>query len=285
MEVKPPKTYAEQVSIWKSRGCAIANEAVAENFLSSVNYYRLAGYFLPFKNANDTYVEGTSFERVSAIYSFDNKLRAVLWAAIGNAEIAARTIIAYHIAHKFGALGYMNRDTFKKNYDHNIFSKEFADAVRHNHSLLFVQHHQKEYEGKFPIWVAVELFTMGMTSKMYFNLKWGDQRRIANQYNLLPEELQSSLYCLTLLRNSCAHYDRLYATRFKARPRFPLDFPAKADSSLFSMICVLKLLNRDKDEWNNSTLRELSALIDQYRDHLSFAHIGFPDNWETVLRW
>ncbi|GHU60723.1 CAAX amino protease [Clostridia bacterium] len=283
MEIKPPKTHKEQIKILRDRGCVIADEAKALDVLSAVNYYRLSGYFFPFRGIDDAYLPGTTFERIAAIYAFDGRLRAVLLHAIGNAEIAARTSIAYFVAHKYGALGYLDATNFKKKYKPSVFLEEFADAVRHNQSSMFVQHHMVKYDGKFPIWVAVELFTMGMTSKMFSNLRWSDQRKIAKTYNASPEELQSLLYCLTILRNACAHYDRLYAMKFKATPRFPIGFAATADNSLFSLICVLKLLGRDEGEWRTSIVRDISALIDEYAQYIDLSAIGFPENWEEIL--
>jgi abortive infection bacteriophage resistance protein len=285
MDVKPPKYHVEQIDILRKRGCLIEDEQKAYDLLCNVNYYRLSGYFYPFRAADDMFQPETSFERIAALYAFDNRLRATLSLAIGNAEIASRAEIAYFHANKYGALGYLDARTFKTNFDITGVNREFSNVISRNSNSPIIKHHIAKYEGKFPLWVVIEFFTMGMTSKFFYNLGRNNQKRIADRFNLMAVELQSLLYCLTMLRNACAHYDRLYAVKFKATPRFPFDFPSKADSSLFSHICVLKLLNRDKDEWNNTTFADISALVHKYREHLDFDHIGFPDDWENVLRW
>ena len=86
-EVKQPKTYEEQVSILRSHGCIIDDEADCTDKLSSIGYYRLSAYFLPFKQADGTYAEDTNFNTVFRIYEFDRKLRHILFGAIDVIEI------------------------------------------------------------------------------------------------------------------------------------------------------------------------------------------------------
>ncbi|GHV47311.1 CAAX amino protease [Synergistales bacterium] len=283
MTVKPLKTYKEQVALLRKRGCVVADETRAVEVLSKVNYYRLSGYFYQFRTDADTYKPGTTFERVASIYDFDRRLRAVLSLAIGNAEISARAEVAYFHAHKYGALGYLDAANFKSTFNASDFTNEFSDAIRRNGNDPIVKHHKMKYGGQFPLWVAVEFFTMGMTSRFYANLKRNDAKRIGDRFNASVYEMQSWLYCLTILRNACAHYDRLYATKFKAMPRFPVSFAVPADDSLFSQICVLKLLNRNDDEWRNAVVRDIAALISEYKQHIDLTVMGFPEKWKEIL--
>ena len=48
-EVKPFKTIKEQIEKLKENGFIIDDENYCKMILSSVNYYRLSGYFFPFK--------------------------------------------------------------------------------------------------------------------------------------------------------------------------------------------------------------------------------------------
>lgn len=44
------KTVDEQIELLKSRGMLFQDEIQAKNHLLNLNYYRLSGYWLPFKN-------------------------------------------------------------------------------------------------------------------------------------------------------------------------------------------------------------------------------------------
>lgn len=48
MQVQAPKTYKQQIQKLKNKDIVITDDVVAEEFLQSVNYYRLKGYLLPF---------------------------------------------------------------------------------------------------------------------------------------------------------------------------------------------------------------------------------------------
>jgi abortive infection bacteriophage resistance protein len=80
--IKNQTTYEQQIEKLRSRGCIVQDEAFAKEILSNTNYYRLTAYFLPFKQADDTYISGTDFNTVYEIYEFDRKMRIVLFSAI-----------------------------------------------------------------------------------------------------------------------------------------------------------------------------------------------------------
>lgn len=106
--IKNPTTYEQQLAKLKSRGCTTKDDTFCIAVLKRVNYYRLSAYFLPFKNSDDTYGEGTSFEQVFNIYEFDRKLRRIIFSAIEELEVFTRAAFAYFHAHKYGAVGYLN---------------------------------------------------------------------------------------------------------------------------------------------------------------------------------
>lgn len=57
---------------------------------------------------------------------------------------------------------------------------ETIERERQNNSkALFVKHHLTKYNGEFPIWVIVELFTLGMTSRFYADMITADKKKLA----------------------------------------------------------------------------------------------------------
>lgn len=46
---------------------------------------------------------------------------------------------------------------------------------------------------------------------------------------------------------------------------------------------TLKFLYPDKKEWEDRIMTELRALIEEYENDISLAHIGFPENWDEII--
>ena len=170
----------------------------------------------------------------------------------------------------------------------SITMKKFKNLIQvcieENKRTLVVKHHNEKYNGKFPIWVIVEFFSMGMLSYFYADMLSVDQKHIAKAlYETSVSCLKSWLRCITELRNRCAHYSRLYYWSFPALPRMPKEMEVSGNRKLFSQILVLKLLYPDKDEWNNSFLVELNSIVEEYEHDISLKHIGFPQDWYVQL--
>lgn len=284
MEIKKATTFDEQLELLEKRNCYISDPVFCKQVLQQVNYYRFSAYFLPFKNADGAYRDGTSFHRVFRIYEFDRKMRKTLFSAIEQVELYLRTQLAYFHAHKYGALGYMDSANYGTRHNHERFLKLFQDEVKHSENVLFVKHHVENYGGNFPIWVATELFSFGMLSYFYSDMVTADKKIIARDlYETTFGNLDSWLRCCTDLRNICAHYGRLYYRIFSAIPATPNGFPMKLNRRLFDNIVMLKFLYPDRDRWNNEVLTSISALIGEYRGDIALNHIGFPDTWERLL--
>jgi abortive infection bacteriophage resistance protein len=152
-----------------------------------------------------------------------------------------------------------------------------------NQTLQFVAHHNKNYNGQFPIWAIIELFTFGMLSYFYTDMHSSDKKVIArNSYNTCIQTISSWLNCCSILRNICAHYGRLYYSNFT---NVPTKFPKfkDTDGQLFSAIMAVQALYPDIDKWNTEALPSLKNLIDHYSDVIDLKHIGFPDNWFDIM--
>lgn len=179
---KPPLTFEQQVDLLKSRGLIIKDTTFAKKILTNLSYYRLSGYTLSFRT-NDIFHTGATFEIVYQIYEFDQKLRYLLLDMIEVVEIAFRTHIAYYHAHNYGSLGYQESLYFEDTNYHNEFMNEFKEQINRNKDReLFIKHHFEKYNGNFPIWVAVELFSFGTLSKFFKNMKSKDREFISKQH-------------------------------------------------------------------------------------------------------
>jgi abortive infection bacteriophage resistance protein len=211
-------------------------------------------------------------------------MRALIFSAIGEIELYARTVISYYHAHKYGADGYLDAANFAPQSDHVSLITLLQTEIRRNRNLPFVKHHIKHYEGVFPIWVAVELFSSGMLSHFYAYMPREDRKAVAVIFKTKETYLASWLRAITVLRNICAHYGRLYYSLFSNVPKLPKHLELQPTRKLFDQVLTLKLLSPTPKQWNASFLPKLSALIDEYGESISLEDIGFSPDWENVLR-
>jgi len=77
--------------------------------------------------------------------------------------------------------------------------------------------------------------------------------------------------------------------KFHQNPKLPKAYAKYANMnnrSLFKQLYMLKLLYSNWcDEWNNSILAPLSALVEKHERYLDVNVMGFPINWEDALTW
>ncbi|WP_084027594.1 Abi family protein [Clostridium acetireducens] len=284
VNLKEPKTFQEQIEILKNRGMIINNLEYAKFILRNVNYYRFTAYLLPYKKEDDSYIEGTTFEKISSIYTFDREFRNLLTNILGNIEISFRTYVAYTLAIKYGTCGYLDRNNFINDSFHKRFLLNLEREKNNNSNKLFIRHHNQKYEGKLPIWVATEIMSFGMLSKLYSNMLPEDRTYIKNNLcKVNPILVNTWLQSLTHIRNQCAHYGRIYNTIFpiikikKEYKEYSLN-----NKQIFAYIVAMNHLIADRKAWNKFFIN-LQGLINEYSNYINLDLIGFPENWIEIL--
>ena len=275
------------VKILQSKNIIIANDISAKAFLNRVNYYRLSGYFLPFQvNGHGPLFSNIEFERLIAIYEFDEQLRNLIAGAVDEIEIYLRTQLSYYHAHKYGEEGYMDAANYNSKHNHASFTNRVNSCIKENSRTLVVKHHMNKYAGHFPIWVIIEYFSMGMISYFYSDMPNNDKTTIAqNLYGVNYQVMESWLRCLTDLRNKCAHYSRLYYWIFPALPKMPQSEKYIPTRRLFAQLYMLKLMYPDHSKWNNEVCKSLVKLVNKYKPYISMNHLDFPYRWKSMLKY
>lgn len=283
-DLKEPATYEEQINILQKRGIIISDKKKCRDKLADINFYRLKAYSLPFRNADGSYMSGTMFARVCNLYEFDRKLRRLVFSAIEEVEIFLRARISYFHVHKYGAEGYLNPKHFSTKHEVKKFEDSLRRAKKNNRKALFVKHHVEKYDNHFPLWVIIELFSFGMLSYFYADLKTQDQKELAMKlYDTIPKNIRSWFHCVTNLRNICAHGGRLYYVVFPATPAgLPVEESSK--NRLLGALLALKGLYPYVEKWNGVFLKELLKLLEEYKDDISLSHMGFPDEWLELMK-
>lgn len=284
MKVKQAASYQEQVKILKSKGLIIEDEKECVEFLMHTNYYRLSSYCESFRyNGKGRFVEGTTFNQIKNVYMFDQKLRAILFEMIEDIEFALRTQISYYHGQKYGPEGYLNPNNFNKIHDGKNFSRRIKKVLRENKDSPIVKHHNEKYEGKFPLWVVIEFFSMGMLSRFYKDMLNEDKSYIARIYSTTASCMENWIQCVTEVRNRCAHYSRFYDWEFVTAPVFTEKKLPREDYTLFGHLLVLKIMYPDYNEWNKELLTRLENLISRYEQDIRYEHLGFPKYWKEWL--
>ncbi len=283
-ELKKPTTINEQIDILLSRNLKIADIEFAKEVLSCVNYYNFTGYLFTYKDDQDCY-HNITFEKAYNIYLCDKRLKSIVLYAIELIEHNLKTKLSYVLAHELGALCYTDQQYFNNASEHEIFMEKFNKAVMNNKSLLFVKHHIDVYNGQFPIWVAVELFTMGMMRNFYSNLLPQYKKLIAKKFRLGSDYLDSWITCISYLRNMAAHSMRLYRLHLPKTPRkSKYHNNTEASNKIFDIIYTMKYLAPQTPEWNNYIIPSIAQIFNEYSDCVTLFDYGFPEDWETLLK-
>lgn len=294
--VKSPLTYEEQIRRLKEfHKLSIDDKEEAVQILKKINYYRLSGYGigLTMPDDKDKYRQGISLNHLYQLYTFDSELKNLLSLVIEQIEIQFRANISYHLAIKYGALGYCDSKNFADRTDskgNSVFEKileEFKSMVERNKGLPFVKHHINKYGGQFPIWVAVELFTFGNLTSLYSIMKDEDKKVIAKLYRTTDLYFNSWIRLLQEVRNLCAHYARLYNLILKTTPRLYKEYdfltqdPKTKKTKIFQILIVLKKV-LDEDQWNDF-YSKFSLLLNRYSKYIKLSFMNFPNNWNEIL--
>lgn len=286
INIKPAKNIDEQIEILKNKGVMIIDDQFAHDVLFSINYYTFSGYLFQFKEKNGKY-NNVPFEKIYNIYQCDKRVRTILLYVIEDVEQNIKTKLAYSLAHLISPIGYTQSKYFVDPNEHTKFMKHFEKNVNNNNRLSFVKHHIINYNGIFPIWVAVELFTLGMIWNSYKNLQTTYKKTIANYFNTGVNQLESWIECVSYIRNFAAHDMRLYNFNIQKTPKHcKYNFKKFQQSNkLYDIVYILRFLYPDKTEWNTYILPQFENVFKKFKNYIDISCYGFPDDWMQELKF
>lgn len=291
---KPPLSFAAQVALLQSRGMIIPDAKRAEHYLSHLNYYRLAGYILPFEQDHSTHTlrPGTTFAEVLNLYVFDRELRLLVLDAIERIEVSVRTQWAYHLAHaEQDAHAYLQA----KHVDSaRHFARHLATLEREleRSSETFIKHFREKYNEPNlpPVWAACEVMSLGLLSNWYALLRpISLRKRIAKTYELDQQVFESALHHLSYIRNICAHHSRLWNRTMVITvsvPKRPTILRTEIvninDRRLYNSLCLIVYL-MDCISPGHHWRKRLQDLLANHGANV--AAMGFPQGWQQFGLW
>lgn len=242
--LKPWLSYQDQLNLLKTRKLIIDNESRALHYLESLGYYRLSGYFYPFRQIDspttpiirkDDFITNTYFEDVLNLYMFDKQLRILAFDALERIEMAIRVDIAYVLGRRHANAheqencldaSFCTRFDPKsgmKEAEHHQWLKKYDSLVQRAKKQDFIKHNLKKY-GRLPVWVACEILDFGALSRLYSGMRYKDRQKIADKYIVTPDVLSQWLRSLNFIRNVVAHHSRLWNANIVERSDFVKSF-------------------------------------------------------------
>ncbi len=296
-QVKSYKTYDEQVDLLLRRGMLIEDRAVAAKTLARVNYYRLSGYWYPFRvqredgRADDFYPD-TRFDDVVALYEFDAKLRGATFEALMPIELAIRTLLGHELG-RVDPSAHLDPTLLgpvaRRGDAHAKWLRRYNESFRRSRED-FVAHHKKKYGGQVPVWAAVELLDWGSLSRLFDFAPRRVQEAVADACLLRAPQLGSWLKVLNVVRNTCAHHGRLFNRVHAITPKLPVpgvhDDLDSADADWNRTFGQLTLIQYLLDRLEVGSTGLLPAVVKTYPDVrvIPISHMGAPPRWQETGR-
>lgn len=299
---KAPLSIQEQAKLLLDRGLVCTDRARLEQYLSSIGYYRLSAYWLPFEQCstdcyrNHQFLPNTSFDEILSLYIFDRKLRLLVMEAIERIEVALRSQWGCALALESNSShAYMTPSLFKcrrKHIKHLAkIVKEFEDS-----NETFIQHYKDNYNSPPlpPIWSVVETMTLGTLSHWFENTNHTEAKKsIMRKFSMPTIEITEKVFhALTPVRNVCAHHNRLWNRRFPislpqiksySHSLVPQNSPHHQANHLYNYLVIIAILMdaiSPRSSWRNRLITLLGSMTPG-----NIKAMGFPGDWQSRPIW
>lgn len=297
------QTYDELLSFLQDeKNLIIDDYAAAKHILKKTSYFSLiSGYKEVFKNpTTGAYRDGTHFSDIYRLYCFDNELRSIFLKYILIAERSIKSSLAYHFSEAYGEC----QEQYLSLNKYNITASNQKNVQKlvgllswqltHNSDYAYINHYKNRHHN-VPLWIMIQVLTLGQLSHMFDYLKATVPIRVCEDYhNISLKDMHSFLSIMTKHRNACAHCDRFFNYRTKdSITNTP--FHAKLNleikngryqygkNDIFSEVIILKYL-LDKDDFHNFYYEIKHCLKSHNPSKTIMEIMGFPDNWMAICK-
>ena len=305
MKTKTFKTLDEQIDILANKGLVFEDTLNAKSILLRENYFFLSGYRHVFLNPDGkTFIEGTKFRELYAMFTFDRQLRNIIFKNILIVENNLKSILAYVMSknHGFKENNYLNPHNFvrdsKKNKQINDLIRKMKRQISVNGKQHAATAHYLINYGYIPLWVVVKVLSFGIVGELYTILQYQDQKEIADVFGVDIYSMVEYLPILANYRNLCAHEDILFdhRTQKEIGDTFYHSFLKipKEDGTyqygkndVFALVIILKQF-LSNDEFVNfceevdERIRNLDYNLKAIKVSKVLRHMGFPKNWKEI---
>lgn len=287
---KTATTIDEQLDCLQSRGMVISDIDHARSVLSSVGYFRMGFYWYGFeipkhrKKGIHKFRKDTTWEKVEALYDFDDRFRNLLSFYLQTIETDIRTHITYIVSnhYKTDPFWFVNPACVA-----SAFITEFCAGypkLKRNNNVIR-KHHLKHPEDTYaPAWKTLEFLTFGEVQHLYLNILDAPLRQqIYSRYKIAEEDVfKSYIDILRIIRNVCAHSHILYDKRLYEGIVGRHELLNLETGEEFSIVGVLKLIyymlhqiDMDKETEMRDSLCSLVNQVEYDSVRFAIARLAF----------
>lgn len=239
--MKEFKTFNQQLTILRDRGMIVPTDGSPKRFLEQENYYNVINGYKDLFLCKDshgntiipeTYLPNTHFNELKALFLFDRELRFLFLKYLLIFENSFKTTISYEFSQKFPkANSYLEIANYRDDDPKGVLKQIsiLTKTIHDNVGAKGAIKHYIEEHGSVPLWVLVNYLTIGNLSYLYSALKDSEKNAIAKYYSdkyekqyrptntlrISSEDMESALKIFNLVRNQCAHDERLFNSDYK----------------------------------------------------------------------
>lgn len=321
-----------------SQGSRVMRILEKENYYNVVNGYKDLFLDLSSTPTQELYKAGTTFSEVYALYEFDREVRHIYLKYLLKVENSFKTVLAHEFSNSYGHDNYLKLENFhtgpspehrvlqriannnKLNMktdiariqhlssEENIASvvkligdiqQEIARQMSKHHQV--VTHYMTEY-GYIPLWVLVNVLTFGKITMFYKLMKSKDKVVIARMFGISDSELHKYMDMCSIARNKCAHDERFFDIKFKARlhtlsiqnfnilnlPRDASGSYPRGTNDVYAIAIIFAMLLEKSEikEFTSAMKAAFNKLAKQLHTitiNDVMQHMGYFGNWDNLV--
>lgn len=271
-----------------SNGVLVSNKEDALNKIKKYSYYSIVNSYKDvFKTSDNNYKRNVSFDEIYALYEFDKNIRSIFLKYILEIETIIKSLLAEVISSKYGIENYLVIDNFDDTVDSSIIQESIdkinEEIEKQNGKHEAVTHYIYEY-GFVPPFVLTKILTFGELSRLYTMLKQPDRQTVSKEFKISDKLLKQIMKNMSMIRNICAHNDRLFSFHSKFFLTFKdIDKTYNNKDNSTNVYMIMKsmqiLLDEDKklefEKLINIEIDKLKSKIDSVDMNIILYLMGF----------
>jgi len=255
------------------------------------------------------FLPGYKLTHALGLYAFDHSLRMLCLEALKLVEIGLRVQVAQVLGRR-DRFGHLERSALDESMcqaiapdgDGDMFDywmRRYRTLKRQANAEDFVQHYSLKYDGRLPVWVAVEVLDFGAVTRLFSLLDRNDQNEIARRWGVKDgRRLHKWLLALGTIRNHCAHHSRLWnrGLTYSVGKFSPLIVGSRLGhivealptKKLYPSLAILAYLAPHIDPQTNWPRALRTKIKLKFPDVPGFSpekDMGFPLAWDELELW
>lgn len=222
------------------------------------------------------------------MFEFDKNLRSIFLKYSLEIEIILKSLLAETISSRYGIKEYLIKENFDDTINETIVTESInvinEEINKQNGKHEAITHYIDKY-GFVPPFVLIKILTLGELSKLYAMLKQSDRQSISKNFKLSDKVLRQIIINMTMIRNICAHNDRLFSFHSKFRISFKYiekDYNENSVNIYMMMKCMEYLLPKEKKKEFIKLIKKEIKILDNRLNSIKIDNIlnimGFYKN-------